>query len=527
VTYGNEIYQFNMKNVKVEQPKSESLNHYGQPMTPQECRSMKNNYIASIFCDVHFIMFRISPTGHRQTVVEKTVEHELLMQMPIMLRSKFCWTYNMSQAALRKVGEDQFEPGGYFIIEGSERAIVSQDEKATNYVYLNYRKQKKLIDASIKSRSRSMLYSDISSHLNVILEETSHKFYVTLNLWSSKKNQIPINLMFQALGAVTDREILNHMIGDLNNTELYNIVYPSLINDVNKEVANRDVAARVMIHKMLVGNSMNISDEDHAKRMKEKIDTQFLPHLGTDDVKKRFFLGYMCWKVLNLAVGRLQQDDIFNYGNKRIHSAVILLGMHASQILNQLRKNMQNAVANFRKQQNDVAINDIHAETVRKLFHNPQVQKKIANTMATGRWNIGSSHYTPSNKISMMMERKSRFDPISLLRRISTGTRENNTNLEVHLLNGSLWGTICPAETPESDKIGLMKHLAVTSHITVNNDGETVNLRSELEKLYKDGHVMRLSTNQFQIIILTQISLSMEILIIAQIILFMFVAILE
>jgi DNA-directed RNA polymerase beta subunit len=127
----------------------------------------------------------------------------------------------MSQAALRKVGEDQFEPGGYFIIEGSERAIVSQDEKATNYVYLNYRKQKKLIDASIKSRSRSMLYSDISSHLNVILEETSHKFYVTLNLWSSKKNQIPINLMFQALGAVTDREILNHMIGDLNNTELY------------------------------------------------------------------------------------------------------------------------------------------------------------------------------------------------------------------------------------------------------------------------------------------------------------------
>ena len=45
-------------------------------------------------------------------------------KVPIMLRSTFCVLSEMDDKGLTEVGECQFDQGGYFIINGSEKVRV-------------------------------------------------------------------------------------------------------------------------------------------------------------------------------------------------------------------------------------------------------------------------------------------------------------------------------------------------------------------------------------------------------------------
>ncbi|HIH71369.1 MAG TPA: DNA-directed RNA polymerase subunit B'', partial [Methanothermobacter thermautotrophicus] len=75
---------------------------------------------------------RLLKEGGPETEFEKVYIGEL----PVMLKSEICHLHGLSRKELMEKGEDPADPGGYFIVNGSERSIVTMEEIAPNKIIL-------------------------------------------------------------------------------------------------------------------------------------------------------------------------------------------------------------------------------------------------------------------------------------------------------------------------------------------------------------------------------------------------------
>ena len=69
--------------------------------------------------------------------VEQDVKRTYIGEMPIMLKSNLCWLKDKSEDELVEMGEDPMDFGGYFIINGSEKALMTQEVLASDRVMIS------------------------------------------------------------------------------------------------------------------------------------------------------------------------------------------------------------------------------------------------------------------------------------------------------------------------------------------------------------------------------------------------------
>ncbi|PIO52826.1 hypothetical protein TELCIR_25861, partial [Teladorsagia circumcincta] len=87
-------------------------------ITPQECRLRDMTYAAPINVDVEY-------TRGNQRVIKRDLT---IGRMPIMLRSSKCILKDLAEEELARVQECPYDPGGYFIVKGSEKVILIQEQ---------------------------------------------------------------------------------------------------------------------------------------------------------------------------------------------------------------------------------------------------------------------------------------------------------------------------------------------------------------------------------------------------------------
>src|SRR2546427_847152 len=115
-------------------PVVKEANGATHPLNPMEARLRNLNYTAPIYLD-----FTVIENG-----IEREPERVHIGNFPVMVKSKRCLLYkeNMEtegeltsdeyKRKLIEMGEDPYDPGGYFIIGGTERALLYLDESAPN-----------------------------------------------------------------------------------------------------------------------------------------------------------------------------------------------------------------------------------------------------------------------------------------------------------------------------------------------------------------------------------------------------------
>ena len=100
-------------------------------MFPNEARLKNLSYASHLLCNIY--------------VEYKTIDNELITEtfknvqiglIPIMLKSNNCLLHNQPNETLVQMGECPYDQGGYFIIDGAEKIIVSHERKAENKVYI-------------------------------------------------------------------------------------------------------------------------------------------------------------------------------------------------------------------------------------------------------------------------------------------------------------------------------------------------------------------------------------------------------
>ena len=458
------IHGFKCSNIRI---KPSTFDNDNEIKFPSDARKNHLNYFGSVIVDIQqFVEIINAVTGEKKNQNVGELEKEIpIGNIPIMTKSKYCSTYIKQDLK----GECKFDPGGEFLINGQGKVIMSIEKIVDNKILIFSKK-----DASFENNLQYIAQinskaNDWSDNLQILTIKQRKNGIITLNT-SSQLVDIPLFILLKALGVESDMSIISHISYDLEDTKMINLLRPSVTNcvdDLEQPIKTKDEAIEYLITK-LRRNKRISNDENIAKIQKrlylDKILRQdLLPHLGEDIPKKIVFLGFMTNKLLNVILGNNDIDDRDALHNKRIETPGILLG----QLFRQNWKKLLNEIGkNFKKknQSDESPINVINQ------IKPAVIEQGIKTALATGVWGMNKT----KKGVAQALQRLSWIQGISYMRRIMSPSMEESTSkvTSIRKANNNQTQMLCPVETPEGAKIGIVKSLAMTATITMQNSSQ-------------------------------------------------------
>jgi DNA-directed RNA polymerase subunit B len=356
----------------------------------------------------------------------------------------------MTPEDLVEAGEDPKDPGGYFIINGSERVLVTQEDLAPNRI---------LIEEATSSSACTHMAKVFSTargfRAPVTMERRSdHTFRVS---FPSVPGKIPLVVLMRALGLVTDRDVVAAITDD---PELAQELIPSF-HAAESLVVPKDSKATKENALDYIGKRVAVGQtkDYRLRRAQQVLNRYLLPHIGTDDgaaIAKAHYIGQMTQRLLELSVDRREQDDKDHYSNKRLKLAGDLLtSLFRVAFLNlcrDIKYQLERTATRGRK------------PNIKTAVRADVITERLRHALATGNWVGGKAG------VSQLLDRVNYMSSMSHLRRVVSPLSRSQPHFEARDLHPTHWGKICPNETPEGPNCGLVKNLALMSYISVGSD---------------------------------------------------------
>ncbi len=437
-------YKIQLGRIQFKQPRMMELDGSITHITPAESRMRNVSYIAPLMLEANVI-----EDG-------KTLETRFIHigDIPVMVKSDACILRNFSEQKLIDHAEDPFDPGGYFIINGSERVIVGLEDLSYNKIIVDAEK------VGGKKVFKAKVYSSIVGYrakLELVLKEDG---LVVARIPGSPVD-IPVVTLMRALGLESDKEIASavSMVDEIQN---------ELEGSFEKTDVTTSKDSIVYISKRIAPGML---EEFQIKRAETLLDWGLLPHLGKQPEnrkEKTQFLGEAVCKLLELKLGWIQPDDKDHYGNKVVKFAGQMLADLFRTAFRNLVRDMKYQLERSGQKR---GINAVSA-AIRPGI----ITDKLNNAIATGNWGRGRVGVT------QLLDRTNYLSTISHLRRVQSPLSRTQPNFEARDLHSTHFGRLCPSETPEGSNCGLVKNLALSAIISVSVSSEEV-----VEKLYEIG----------------------------------------
>src|SRR5438876_161129 len=470
-------------------PVVKEANGATHPLNPMEARLRNLNYTAPIYLD-----FTVVENG-----IEREPERVHIGNFPVMVKSKRCLLYkeNMEtegelgldeyrQQLVREFHEDPFDPGGYFIIGGTERALISLEDLAPNRVLVEFNER-----YGRKVEVAKVFYQKEGYRALTLMEKKKDSQLIVSVPTAS--GQIPLIILMKALGMEKDEEIYNAVV---STPEMANIVYANIEECQNKKVYppngifTRDDAINYLEKKFATGQAK----EYRIKKVESILDRSLLPHLGDtreDRIKKAIFLGRVARTVLELSLGMRREDDKDHYANKRLKLAGDLMEdlfrVAFANLVKDLKYQLERSYARRRELKISSAIRP------------DLLTQRLLHALATGNWVGGRAG------VSQLLDRTSNMSALSHLRRVTSPLTRSQPHFEARDLHPTQWGRLCPNETPEGQNCGLVKNCALVIDVSEGFPEEEVKLlladlgtkqvkgqQTQLTRVYVNGDLVGL-----------------------------------
>ena len=429
--------------VRIEKPNIVEADGSTNIVTPAIARLRNLTYSAPVFAELSI----------RYDGQSDSTEVEI-GRIPVMVKSCVCTTAGMSREELEKNYMDPLDPGGYFIINGNERIMIMSEDLAANQPFIEEGKN----GLNVRIFSQRGAY-----RIPTTLSETNDGI---LELSFSRLKNIPAVLILKALGLIKEAEITK-AIGVENDCLIVNLYEHALIQD--SESALMTIAEKVGIQ----GTKKEVLD-----RIKERIDSFFLPHVGIDKSSRKDKALTLCRliKMYMHAKDRPEtRTDKDHYANKRVKLSGDLMSDLFRVNMSIFVRDIQFSLQKIAKRKKFYSLKTIAKST---LFTH-----RVESAIATGSW-IGERSGVTQN-----MDKTNYLAILSQLQRVSSILPGEQENFMARTLHPTHYGRFCPTETPEGTEIGLRKNLAILSKIStaINFDEEKI-IKKFLELgIKKDG----------------------------------------
>jgi len=471
-------YKIIFENVAIKPPIDDNSNNE-EIIFPEDCRTRFLTYASKIIADVSQVQEIIDCETNNQIEI-KVISKEnkiTIAKIPIMVRSEYC-SLNLKKD--RPNTECRFDPGCYFIIKGSEKVVIGVERICDNKMLCFTKKDPNFANGishtcQVNSRNTNYELTNGSiSNIQIVSIKMKKDNSIILNM--TQFVDIPIFIIFRALGVETDNDIINHIVTDRNDSDMLNILKRSLKKTLADNIKDTDgnmfeiktqndalkYLASKLKNKRYSTTNIETNQFQRLKHLELILTRDFLPHMGITSDRTNYkarYLGTMVNKLLNTILGRIEIDDRDSFINKRID----LPGALMTQLFRQYFKKMLNDCGKYFKKKNNG--NYLTPIDVIKFIKFTTIEQGLTSALLTGTW--GS---TKRKGIAQMLQRLTYKQFISYFRRIMPPPVDasNSKVISMRHVNNIQYGFIDPIETPDGHKVGLHKHFSLMCSVTIN-----------------------------------------------------------
>jgi DNA-directed RNA polymerase II subunit RPB2 len=478
-------------NVQIRKPTIFENNGAVTPMYPNDARLRNMTYASPIYTDIIATYTMKTPSlipGQEPTITvsRRTLPHVQVGRIPVMVGSDFCLLSDTPEKTPRELSECSEDIGGYFIIQGGERVIISQERMSENvpFVFRNNKVRGKEVEViDVKSigpdnegAPKSMSVKIMHHAKNAIAPE--HIIVTCPRI----KAEIPLFIMMRALGVCSDKEIIELICGPGSTGEgnPYAMIFQECMEEASavttQEKAHEWLAANLGSgggsRESYSANTLQPNKPPRTTTIKEVLAEECLPHIGGADMmfEKACYIAFITKKVLDVFKGKVPHDDRDAYPNKKVELPGNLIGnlfryLFGTKVIKDMKTSLTKEIHNGFWKSSGKVEDIINPSNIYKILKSTIVTIGMKSSLATGNF-VGGKMGTKAG-ISQVMNRLTYLSGISHLRRLSTPIEKTGKLLAPRKLHNTQYGFVCPAETPEGHAVGVVKNLSSTALVSL------------------------------------------------------------
>ena len=424
-------------------------------MFPQEARLRNFTYASAMTVDINVkFLVRSGENLENTQTFYKSLPKIHIGKMPIMLKSNICVLTQYKHVENVHTGECKHDAGGYFIINGSEKTVLGQERAAENRVYcFNVSKNNTKYNWSAEIKSVPDFKCISPKQINVYLSSKNNGFGFPIYVQLPRlKQTIPLFIVFRALGIISDQEICQKILLNIDATKEKEVLQglQASVIDANTYLTQEECIRYITSFAMYT--PINMDKETGAKKKYEFtldiLSSDLFPHCS-NPVQKVMFLGYMVYRLLEVSFEWVKPDDRDSYINKRIDLTGTLLNNLFRNYFNKLVKDMEKQIIKEINtgswKSTDDYLRIVNETNIYKIIKSTTIENGIKRALSTGDFGI---KHVSSNKVGVaqVLNRLTYVASLSHSRRISTPTDKSGKLIPPRKLHNTTWGFLCPAE---------------------------------------------------------------------------------
>ena len=457
-------------NPRLDKPQQQDEHGNYSMLFPHEARLRAMNYGANLYVDLLTKKTTAYDDG-RVEIKQETAENVFFGEIPVMIRSCVCHLVGLPNLELARQNECIYDQGGYFVVKGNEKVLTAQERQRNNFVFV-FKKDNNKVAFQAEIRSVPGKTKSVESLYLLIQKpgksESPTDMRILIRI-PKVRDDVPVVLLFRALGFVTDIEIIELIVYNTEvnvDQEMMEHFRASL--HAAREISTVEGALNWIGTRVLVRG--DATREQRIQSGRNALREQLLPHVGQDDSprterRKAFFLGYMVHKLLSASLGRIKEDDRDHMMNKRMDLAGPLVASLFKQSFFQLTKTARSELK--KKMSNASATVDMDTLLNRQIITNG-----LRYALATGNWGLQSKGKPSKTGVSQQLNRLTFAASLSHLRRLATPIDSSIKDPRPRQLHNTQWGFMCPAETPEGAQVGIIKNIALMTSVSTGQSSE-------------------------------------------------------
>ncbi|RDX90000.1 DNA-directed RNA polymerase III subunit 2, partial [Mucuna pruriens] len=420
-------------NVRIGKP-SITVDGLTEDLTPQTCRLSDQTYAAPILVDVEYTQ------GSHDNPRKERRPNIVIGRMPIMLRSCCCVLYGRDEAELAKLGECPLDPGGYFVIKGTEKVILIQEQLSKNRIIIETDKKANII-ASVTSSTEK-----IKTKTVIVME--NERLWLQLNQFPKK---VPLMVVMKAMGMESDQEVVQ-MVGRDPRYSL--LLLPSIEECTKCKVYTQEQALDYLDSK-----------EGRAFSVLRDVFLANVPVHEDNFRPKCIYVAVMIRRIMDAILNKDAMDDKDYVGNKRLE----LSGQLISLLFEDLFKSMIAELKMLTDKLLDKPDKAKNFDITRHLVDRTTITQGLERTLSTGNFEI--KRFRMERKgMTQVLQRLSFIGSLGHMTRVSPQFEKSRKVSGPRALQPSQWGMLCPCDTPEGEACGLVKNLALMTHVTTDEE---------------------------------------------------------
>ncbi|KAL2436963.1 DNA-directed RNA polymerase III subunit RPC2 [Exophiala dermatitidis] len=419
-------------------------------VTPNECRLRDMTYAAPILVDIRYTKSKVA---YRRKGMP-------IGRLPIMLRSSRCVLANKSEAEMCAMDECPLDPGGYFIVNGTEKVILVQEQLSKNRIIVEADPKKELITASVTSSTHAR-----KSKSYIVLKKDM--LYMRHNILNE---DVPICVLLKAMGVTSDMDMMAIVAGTdstLQDDFAINFEETIKLGIHTQQQALDYLGARIKITRK--PTPFGQSRRNYVQEALEAVSNVFIAHVPIENLNfrpKAIYVAHMARRVLMAKQNPALVDDRDYVGNKRLELAGQLLSLLFEDLFKKYNYDIKMNMDKVLRKPNRTEMAD---PCTVMMGHANHITQGMNRAIATGNWNLKRFRMDRAG-VTHLLSRLSFIASLGMMTRISSQFEKTRKVSGPRALQPSSFGMLCPADTPEGEACGLVKNLALMTHITTDDE---------------------------------------------------------